>query len=147
MNSGDAFNKTLTLSAALLTTVLVWAVFLVPGADLVWVTFTFLTSAMLFDVPDFKSRLTLALKMAVYAAAAQFLTGITWQSPFLRIVLLSLFSFFVLKTVSHRQESCIILLVAFLTYSLPGGMIIVRLVPTPPPPHPNRRASAAPTIY
>ena len=117
----DAFNKAMTLLTALLMMAVLLAVLRLPESNLLLVVFTFLASALLFDVPEFRMRCIYALKMAVYAAAAQLLTGITWQTPFLRIVFLSLYVFFTLITLPDRQGACAVLLCGYLGYFAPGG--------------------------
>jgi uncharacterized membrane protein YccC len=117
----DKLNKALTLFTALLLTVTFWMVLHLPEINLLWITFTILTSAMLFDVPDYKKRFIIALVMSVYAGTAQFLTGITWQTPFLRIVLQGLFAYFTLITLPDRQGASIVLLTGYLACFAPGG--------------------------
>ena len=117
----DKLNKALTLFTAVLLTVIFWMVLHLPEINLLWITFTILTSAMLFDVPDYKKRFIIALVMSVYAGTAQFLTGITWQTPFLRIVLQGLFAYFTLMTLPDRQGASIVLLTGYLACFAPGG--------------------------
>ena len=117
----DSLNKALTLLTALMLTITFRMVLHLPEINLLWITFTILTAAMLFDVPDYKRRFIFALVMSVYAASAQFLTGITWQTPFLRIVFQGLFAYFTLMTLPDRQGASIVLLTGYLACFAPGG--------------------------
>ena len=121
MYFADTLNKALTLLSALLLSISFWTVLHLPEINFLWVIFTFLTSAMLFDVPNHKKRFIFALVMSAYAAAAQFLTGITWQTPFLRIVFQGLFAYFTLMTLPDRQGASIVLLTGYLACFAPGG--------------------------
>ena len=60
----DSLNKALTLLTALMLTITFWMVLHLPEINLLWVTFTILTAAMLFDVPDYKRRFIFALVMS-----------------------------------------------------------------------------------
>ena len=92
MVSFSAINRTAVLLLAVVFMALGWGVFRMPEANLLEVTFTCLVSALLADVSSFRSRLKLALLWGCYGSAAQFLISVSGVSPFLKILVSSLFA-------------------------------------------------------
>ena len=116
-----ALKKSSALLAAMLTMGAAWCVMHLPGSDLLMVTFAFLASADLCDVSDFNLKLQRCFRMVCYAAAAQFMIGITADYPIARSLLALPFSFFILATMQEKQDALIALLIAGLSLSSSSG--------------------------
>ncbi|MBR7105202.1 MAG: hypothetical protein IKC65_09665 [Lentisphaeria bacterium] len=120
MLSLSAFKRAGVLLCALLLMAAVWGLIRIPGANMLIVVFTFLTSALLADIRSFHQRLTRALRLALYSSSAQFLTGISQGRPVLQFFLCTLFACFTFFTLP-RRDGCIAMLIGYLAFFAPPG--------------------------
>lgn len=116
-----ALKKSSALLAAMLIMAAAWSFLHLPGANLQMVTFAFLASAALCNIPDFNTRLNYCLQMVAASAVAQFVIGITANYPTARIFIDLILTFFILITIPEKQNAIIILLVANLALFAPPG--------------------------
>lgn len=123
MISDVPFRRTVALLSSALLLVMSWAYFRFPHGNMLVATFAFLTSSLVVDVEGTANKIRLSLLMALYAAAAQFLVGITSEENLLRPLAAALFSFFTLATFPNRTGSCIILVVGYLACFAQGGTV------------------------
>ena len=121
MFSFSAIKHTTILLLAMLFMAGAWSIGRLPGAKLLMVTFTFLSSVRLADIRNFRERLQLALIMASCASAAQFLLSISWQQPLLQMLLSAAFAFFVFLILPDRRDGCIVLITGYLALSARPG--------------------------
>ena len=122
MGFDAVLKKSSALLAAMLTMAAAWSLMHLPGAGLQMVVFAFLVSAALCNTADLARRVRDCVLMVCGAAAAQFLFGITADFPLVRIILVALFSFFILSEMPDRQMAVIVLLIGFLTLFSPPGV-------------------------
>ena len=117
----SAVNRTMILFAAVLTMSLLWGFFHIPGANLLIVVFTSLSAALLTDIASFRRRLGMALILAFYASAAQFIVALTINFPALQIFLSTIFTYIVFATLPDFRAGCIVIITGCLAFFAPPG--------------------------
>ena len=123
MLSFAAFNRTVLVLASMLLMAALWGLGHIPGANLLLIVFTFLSSAFLVDIKPFRKRLLLTVAMTCYASAAQFLLSVSENMPFLQIIISALLPYFVFLTLPDYRAGCIVMITAYLAFSAPGGFL------------------------
>jgi hypothetical protein len=123
MFSVSAIDRAAVLLLAVVLIALGWGVFRLPAENLLVVTFTSLSSALLVDVRPFRSRLKRTLLWGCYAGAAQFLTAVSAPLPLLRLLVTTLFAYFTFLTLADRRAGCIVMLTGYLGFFAPPGFL------------------------
>lgn len=121
MLSFPPFNRTVILLSAMLLMAALWD--FLPHANFLMVCFTFLTSALLLDLPSFADRVKNALLMAAYASAAQLLVSMTANFPFAQLFLAAAFGFFTFLTLPDHRAGCIVMITGYLGFFAPPGFL------------------------
>lgn len=123
MISIPAFNRTLVLLSAMLAMSAAWGFYRIPGANLLIVVFTFLTSAWVVDIPSFQHRLLWTGVLAFYAACAQFLTAVFHGLALVQIIVLTIFSYITFSTLPDMRAGCIVMMIGYLSFFAPHGFL------------------------
>ena len=123
MVSVSAVHRTAVLLTAMLIMAGAWGFFHIPGANMLIIVFTFLSSAFLFDVPVFHERLNIALLLAAYASTAQFLISVFFRLPALQTVSSALFAFFAFCTLPDIRCGCLVMITGYLSFFAPSGFV------------------------
>ena len=119
----DALHRTLVLLAAMLIISAAWGFFRIPDANMLIVTFTFLTAAFTVDIPSVSGRLKMAVRLACYGSAAQFFIAVLFYMPLWQVIVSTVFAWFALRTLPDIRCSCIILLTGYLSFFAPPGFL------------------------
>lgn len=117
----SAVNRTIVLLSAMLTIVVAWGFFRIPDANILILTFTFLTAAFVVDIPSFRGRLEMAVRLACFGSTAQFFVAMLFDHPLLQVVVSTIFSGIVFRSLPDIRSSCIVLIVGYLAFSAPPG--------------------------
>ena len=123
MISISAVNRTVILLAAILIMSAVWGFFRIPDANMLIVTFTFLTATFPVVNPSFRNRLKMACIIACYSATIQFLISVLYDMPLMQIIVSSLFAYAAFSTLPDFRAGCIVMITGYLAFFAPHGFL------------------------
>ena len=123
MVSISAVNRTAILLTAMVLMAALWGLGRIPEANLLMVVFTFLSSAVLCDIESFDERLRMALVMACFASAAQFLISVSDRFPFLQAVMIMGLTYFSFVILPDFRFGCIVMITGCQAFSAPHGFV------------------------
>jgi len=123
MFSDLPFRRTIAMLSSALLMVMSWGYFRFPHGNMLMATFAFLTSSLVVEVEGFENKVKLTVTMAVFAAAAQFLVGITADTAILRPLAAAVTAFFSLAVLPNRAGSCVVMIIGYLACFAQGGVI------------------------
>lgn len=121
MFSISAMNRTAILLTAMVLMAMLWGVGRIPETDLLTVVFTFLSSAVLCDISSFSARFRMALLMALFASAAQFLIAVSDKFPVLQAVSITLLAWLTFRTLPDYRFGCIVMITGCQVFGAPCG--------------------------
>ena len=123
MFSLQPFNRTVSLLSSMLLMGVLWGICRIPQANFLMVCFTFLSSALLVEIPSFNDRLKRAFSMALFASTAQFLIAISAEVLFWQLILSGMFAYFTFLFFSDHRAACIVMITGYLSLFAPAGFL------------------------
>ena len=119
MFSTSAVQRTTVLLSAMLGMTAAWGFLRLPGANMLMVVFTFLTSAFLMDVSSFRRRLKMTVILSLYASAVQFLITVWTEFPLGQMIAATFSAYFVFSTLPDLRAGCIVMITGYLAFFAP----------------------------
>jgi len=123
VQTAEAWNSVMAMLTAALLMSFCWSFLRLPEANLLMVTFCFLSALILYPVADGWKRFRLLLPMAFCAMTLQFLIGICREDKLLLVILPSLAAAGILHFLPGRATACSMCIIGYLAFFAPGSWL------------------------
>lgn len=123
IHTAEAWHSVMAMLTAALLMSFCWSFLRLPEANLLMVTFCFLSALILYPVTDGWKRFRLLLPMAFCAVTLQFLIGICREEKLLLVILPSLTAAMILRFLPGRASACAMCIIGYLAFFAPGSWL------------------------
>ena len=123
VRTAEAWNSVMAMLTAALLMSFCWCFLRLPEANLLMVTFCFLSALTLYPVADGWQRFRQLIPMAFSAMTLQFLIGVCREDKLLLVILPSLAAAAILRFLPGKSAACSMCIVGYLAFFAPGSWL------------------------